>query len=62
MGKKVLFLIRKICFGFLILYGFNFLVGALDIFIPINIVTISAVGALGFPGLFSLVTIFFLTK
>ena len=62
MGKKILSIVKKICLAFLILYGFNFIVSAVDIFIPINVITVISVAALGFPGLFSLVAVFFLTK
>lgn len=62
MGKKIINVVKKICFGFLILYGFNFILSSASVFIPINVITVGAVGALGFPGLLSLVAIFFLTK
>jgi len=62
MLKKILKVVRRITFAFLILYGFNFILSSVDIFIPINAVTVGTVGGLGFPGLFSLVAIFFLTK
>ena len=62
MLKKFMAVVKKVCFGFLVLYGFNLLISAAEIFIPINVVTVGTVSALGFPGLFSLVAIFFLTK
>ena len=62
MGKKIKFVVKKICFGFLVLYGFNFIVSSANIFIPINMVTVGTVGILGIPGLFSLIAIFFITR
>lgn len=62
MSKKILTVVKKVCFGFLILYGFNFIVSSANIFIPINIITVGTIGILGFPGLFSLIAIFFFTK
>lgn len=55
-------ILKKVCLGFLILYGFNLIVSAADVFIPINVVTVGAVSSLGIPGLFSLVAIYFITK
>ena len=62
MLKKVLLVARKLIFGFLILYGFNFILSAADIMIPINVITVGTVSALGFPGLFSLIAVYFITK
>ena len=62
MLKKILFVVRKVIFGFLILYGFNFILSSADILIPINVITVGTVSALGFPGLFSLIAIYFITK
>ena len=62
MGKKIKSVVKKICFGFLVLYGFNLIVSSADIFIPINMITVGTVGILGIPGLFSSITIFFLTR
>ena len=62
MGKKIKSVVKKICFGFLVLYGFNFILSSADILIPINVITVGTVGMLGIPGLFSLVAIFFITR
>lgn len=62
MIKKIITIIRKICTSVFILYGLNLILASVNIIIPINLITIAAVSALGFPGLFSLVMMFFITK
>lgn len=57
--KKILFIVRRIIFAFCIIYAFNLIVVGLEIFIPLNIVTISVVSLLGMPGLLSLIGIYF---
>ncbi|MEG0794240.1 MAG: pro-sigmaK processing inhibitor BofA family protein [Bacilli bacterium] len=57
---KVIFqIVKKIVLAFCLVYGFNLIVPGLNIFIPINIITILVVTLLGIPGLLSLVAIFF---
>lgn len=53
--KKVLNLLKKLLFGFFILYGFNTISSNFDLVIPINIISLSLVTFLGFPGLLSLI-------
>ncbi len=55
--KKV---VKKVIFAFVLLYGLNVIVSSINIFIPINIFTISIVSILGVPGLLSLISIFFI--
>lgn len=55
--KKV---VKKVVFAFVLLYGLNVIVSSINIFIPINIFTISIVSILGVPGLLSLISIFFI--
>ena len=55
--KKV---VRKVVFAFVVLYGLNVIVSSMNIFIPINIFTLSIVSLLGVPGLLSLISIFFI--
>lgn len=62
MVKKIIILIRKICTAAFIIYGFNFILSSINIFIPINLINLGVVTFLGFPGLFSLVLMFFITK
>ncbi len=60
MIKKIVNVLRKVVVAFLILYGFNLLVSSINIFIPINIITLLVVTFLGIPGLLSLIVLFFL--
>ena len=55
--KKV---VKKVVFAFVLLYGLNVIVSSINIFITINIFTISIVSILGVPGLLSLISIFFI--
>ena len=51
---------KKIFNVVFLLYGLNVLISALDIMIPINIVTVATVTLLGIPGLLSLIVMVFL--
>lgn len=62
MIKKIAIVLRKICTSVFIIYGLNILLSALNIFIPINLINVGVVSTLGFPGLFSLILMFFITK
>ena len=62
MKKKIINLCRKVVVAFLMLYGFNLLVNSINIFIPINYITVGTVTFLGGPGLLSLVATFFIIK
>lgn len=53
--KKVLSLLKRILFSFVILYGFNTIGSNFSLIIPINFITLLLVTFLGFPALFSLV-------
>ena len=60
MKNKVIKVVKKICFAFVMLYGLNIILGSINIFIPINIFTLVLVSLLGAPALMGLVAIFFL--
>ncbi len=62
MIKKIVTIIRKICTSILVIYGLNLVLSAANIFIPINLINVGVVSTLGFPGLFSLILMFFITK
>lgn len=62
MFKKVITLIKKVIFAFLLLYGLDLCVNSLNVVIPINIFTLGTVTFLGVPGLVSLVAMFFMTR
>lgn len=53
--KMIYKVLKRLVFAFTILYSFNIIMASLKLFIPINLYTIGAVSALGFPGLFLLV-------
>lgn len=57
MLKKILNIFKKIILAAFILYGFNLLMSPLSIIVPINLITVSVVTVLGFPGLFGLIII-----
>ncbi len=62
MMKKVVSLLKKVIFAFLLLYGLNLCINSLNVVIPINVFTLGTVTVLGVPGLVSLITLFFMTK
>jgi len=53
--KKILNLLKRILFSFVILYGFNTIGSNFNLIIPINLITLLLITFLGFPALFSLV-------
>ena len=60
MKKKILKILSKLCFAFVMLYGLNLILSGVNIFIPINIITIILVTFLGSPGLLGLVAVYLL--
>ena len=60
MKKKILKMISKLCFAFVMLYGLNLILSGVNIFIPINIITIVLVTLLGSPGILGLVAVYLL--
>ncbi len=60
MVKKILILVKKLCLAFVMLYGINMILSGVNIFIPINIITLTLVTLLGIPSILGLVAIFFL--
>ena len=57
--KMIMFVLRRIIFAFCIIYAFNLVVVGLNIFIPMNLATISVVSCLGMPGLLALVGVYY---
>lgn len=57
MIKKLFQLIKKIVISGFLLYGYNILTTPLNIMIPINLITVSAMTILGFPALFAFILI-----
>lgn len=62
MLKKIAIVLKKIVLAFLMLYGLNYFISSLQIYIPINIITVSIVSLLGVPGLSSLIILYFIVK
>lgn len=60
MAKKITKIIRKLCIAFVMLYGLNLILSGMNIFIPINIITLVLVTLLGTPGILGLVITYFL--
>ncbi|MDD2238683.1 MAG: pro-sigmaK processing inhibitor BofA family protein [Bacilli bacterium] len=52
-------IIKRIVFAIIIIYSLDLFIRNLDIFIPLNIYTVSVVSILGFPGLITLALSFF---
>lgn len=55
MFKKIFYLLRRVFFSFVILYGFNTIGSNFNLVIPINIITLTSITLLGFPALLSLI-------
>ena len=53
--KKIINLVKRILFSFVVLYGFNTIGSNFSLVIPINFISLSLVTLLGFPTLLSLV-------
>jgi len=62
MIKKITVILRKVVVSFLLLYGLNYFISSLHIYIPINLFTVGLVSFLGIPGLSSLIILFFIVK
>ncbi len=62
MIKKIIAGLKKVVVSFLLLYGMNYFISSLQIYIPINLITVGIVTLLGIPGLSSLIILFFIVK
>lgn len=58
--KHILSIIKKIIFGFVVLYGYNMIAVNFNLVIPINLLTVGFISFLGFPALFSLTMLYVL--
>lgn len=61
MKIKLGTILRKIVFAFGMIYGINTMLQSVNVYLPINILTISITTVLGVPGLLSLFAIFYIT-
>ena len=60
MLKILKLLVKRIILAFVVLYGLNVITSSINVFIPINVITLFVVSLLGVPGLLALISIFFL--
>lgn len=60
MANKIIKILKKICMAFVMLYGLNLILGTIDIFVPINAITLVIVTILGAPGILGLVITYFI--
>ncbi len=59
---KLVSIVKKIVFAFLVLYGLNLLINSFNIVIPINLFSVTTITCLGIPGLISLIIMFFIIR
>ncbi|NLL02344.1 MAG: hypothetical protein GX265_04935 [Mollicutes bacterium] len=52
-------IVKKVIFAIVIIYSLDLIIKNFDIFVPLNLITISIVSILGFPGLITLALSFF---
>jgi SigmaK-factor processing regulatory protein BofA. len=60
MIKKLYQFIKKIIVSSFFLYGYNLIAAPLNLFIPINLITVLLLSVLGIPSMFALMVIFLL--
>lgn len=60
MANKIIKIKRKVCIAFVMLYGLNLILSKVNIFIPINAITVIVSALLGVPGIIGLVITYFL--
>ena len=58
----MVWVVKRVIFAFLLLYGLNLFTNSLNVLIPINFFTVGTVSVLGVPGMISLVAMFFMTR
>ena len=60
MKNKLGLLLRHLIFAFGVIYGVNVMLKNVNVYIPINVVTLGITTVLGIPGLLSLFAILFI--
>lgn len=58
MLKIVLKAVKRIVFSSFLLYGYNLLVNPLNLMVPINVITVSALSIFGVPALISFIFVY----
>ena len=61
MLKKILKLFKRIVISAFVLYGYNLIASPLGLVVPINVINVSILTALGIPSLFALIIILVVT-
>jgi len=56
--KIILKVFKRIVFSSFLLYGYNLLMGPLNLIIPINIITVIAISIFGVPALLSFIFVY----
>lgn len=56
--KSILKILKRIVFSSFLLYGYNILIGPLNLIIPINLITVSALSVFGIPALLSFIFVY----
>lgn len=58
MLKIVLKVVKRIVFSSFLLYGYNLLVSPINLIVPINVITVSALSIFGIPALISFIFVY----
>ena len=58
MLKIILKIVKRIIFSSFLLYGYNLLMGPLNLIVPINIITVFALSLFGVPALISFIFVY----
>ena len=56
--KLILKILKRIVFSSFLLYGYNILIGLLNLIIPINIITVSSLSIFRIPALLSFIFVY----
>lgn len=60
MLKKIIKIVKKVVFSFLLIYGYNLVISPINMMVPLNILVITYVSLLGIPAFLSVIVISFL--
>ena len=55
-------IVKKVTAALLIIYGINLIISNINIFVPINVISVGVVSILGIPGLVSLISLSYIIK
>ena len=60
LKNKLGTILKRLVFAFGVIYGINIMLHNVDIYLPINLITIGITSVLGVPGLLSLFAVLFI--